>query len=460
MKTAALPLLLAGHADYQQRLRAPSTLPLPGNVLVGNHSYYIRVNSSQPASTALSSEYISIGNKTYISYSGSLCVGSVVNINYSYTGCPLAPGNVFNVEMSNASGSFASPIVIGTLTSNATSGTIPVAVPANTANGSGYKMRLTTSNPVAMFMQETGFGVGSSYIYADYNGSQMCAGGTATVTYDATGCLNTFQSGNVFTVQLSNASGSFASPVNIGTRTTTDPDGSINVTLPANLASANYYNGYQIRVVSSNPAITGSGNSVWADAGITDIYLTSYPSGGLCANGSIAVGFQTYGCTPSSSNIYRLQMSTTSAFTSATNIGSLTSTTTGGTVTGTIPAGTTGIRYFRVVSTSPVQLYSDYFSKNVGQPVITVGTVADDCAGSMLPVPYTTSGCAYGSGNVFTVELSSNGGSFSTPVALGTVASTAASGTLNVGNIPSSTSYGNSYRVRVKSSNPASDWAY
>lgn len=61
-----------------------------------------------------------------------------------------------------------------------------------------------------------------------------------------------FRSGNVFSVQLSNASGSFASPTVIGTKTT-NTDDSITYVIPRTASAGN---GYRIRVIASAPADT------------------------------------------------------------------------------------------------------------------------------------------------------------------------------------------------------------
>ncbi len=68
----------------------------------------------------------------------------------------------------------------------------------------------------------------------------------------------TFNAGNVYTVQLSDASGSFASPTDIGTLSSTANSGSISFTIPATVASGS---GYVIRIISDNPATTGSTSS-------------------------------------------------------------------------------------------------------------------------------------------------------------------------------------------------------
>ncbi|MFN8297139.1 MAG: HYR domain-containing protein [Chitinophagales bacterium] len=89
--------------------------------------------------------------------------------------------------------------------------------------------------------------------------STYCAGTAVSVPYTISG---TYNSGNVFTAQLSNSSGSFASPVNIGTLTSTS-SGTISATIPPGTVGGA---GYLIRVVSSNPVITTDlGTSVTID---------------------------------------------------------------------------------------------------------------------------------------------------------------------------------------------------
>ncbi|MBN2727693.1 MAG: hypothetical protein JXR53_00560 [Bacteroidales bacterium] len=65
---------------------------------------------------------------------------------------------------------------------------------------------------------------------------------------------DTVNAGNIFTAQLSNASGSFASPVNIGLLTDT-LSGTIIAQIPLATPPGT---GYRVRVVSSNPAMVGS----------------------------------------------------------------------------------------------------------------------------------------------------------------------------------------------------------
>ena len=91
-----------------------------------------------------------------------------------------------------------------------------------------------------------------------------CAGDTTTVTYNATG---TFNAGNLFRAQLSDALGSFAVPTVIGAVSSTALSGGIPCTVPAAALTGA---GYRIRVVSSNISVIGSDNG-------TNIIINQYP---------------------------------------------------------------------------------------------------------------------------------------------------------------------------------------
>ena len=88
--------------------------------------------------------------------------------------------------------------------------------------------------------------------------SSFCQNGELDVPYTISGSYN---SGNVFTAQLSDETGSFASATAIGTLTATSA-GTISATLPNLLTSGT---NYRIRVVSSDPAVTGSDNGTDLD---------------------------------------------------------------------------------------------------------------------------------------------------------------------------------------------------
>lgn len=73
-------------------------------------------------------------------------VGFPLTVNFTTTGTPVAATD-FDAELSDANGSFASPVVIGTLNTTSTSGAISAEIPANTPAGSGYLVRVTSASP-------------------------------------------------------------------------------------------------------------------------------------------------------------------------------------------------------------------------------------------------------------------------------------------------------------------------
>jgi hypothetical protein len=80
--------------------------------------------------------------------SSLICQGASIGVPYTATGT-WGAGNVFTLQLSDASGSFAAPVAIGTLASNA-SGTVPGLVPANTPPGAGYRLRVVGSDPLTV----------------------------------------------------------------------------------------------------------------------------------------------------------------------------------------------------------------------------------------------------------------------------------------------------------------------
>ncbi len=74
------------------------------------------------------------------------CAGDSISIPY-YVNYNFRSGNIFKVQLSNASGSFASPVTLANITGT-TSGIAKTVIPANTPAGAGYRLRVTASNPV------------------------------------------------------------------------------------------------------------------------------------------------------------------------------------------------------------------------------------------------------------------------------------------------------------------------
>jgi len=107
-----------------------------------------------------------------------------------------------------------------------------------------------------------------------------------TVPFTVTGTVN---AGNTYTAQLSDASGSFATPLAIGTlASAANGTLSISATVPAGTAAGT---GYRIRVTASDPAATGTdnGSNITINA-LPVVAATGTPTNGvMCAGSSVAI---------------------------------------------------------------------------------------------------------------------------------------------------------------------------
>lgn len=197
---------------------------------------------------------------------GPYCAGATgIDVPFTSSSATFNVANIFTVQLSDAAGSFASPTAIGTLTSTATSGTVTgCTIPAAAAAGTGYRIRVVSSSNAF-----TGTDNGSNITittatvsttttaYGPFCISDLDSTTSFNVGYGST-CSAAFNAGNVFTAQLSNAAGSFAAPITIGTLTSTAGTGSIPCRIPPGIAAGT---GYRIRIVSSSPALTAANNN-------------------------------------------------------------------------------------------------------------------------------------------------------------------------------------------------------
>ncbi|HUM45388.1 MAG TPA: T9SS type A sorting domain-containing protein [Chitinophagales bacterium] len=90
-------------------------------------------------------------------------------------------------------------------------------------------------------------------IAASLDDENFCPGEPLEIAYNSKGIFNP---GNIFTAQLSDENGNFSSPISIGNIAAT-ASGNIPVIIPATVSAGDQY---LIRIVSSDPPVTGSDN--------------------------------------------------------------------------------------------------------------------------------------------------------------------------------------------------------
>jgi len=110
------------------------------NCLPGAEIYLTPATTSSQITCSLST-----GTTPNSKYCVTSSLGAATTIGFTSTG-PFT-GNTYTAQLSNSTGSFASPVTIGTLTSNLNSGTINCTIPANTPSGTGYLIRVISSSP-------------------------------------------------------------------------------------------------------------------------------------------------------------------------------------------------------------------------------------------------------------------------------------------------------------------------
>ena len=163
-----------------------------GNVYIaGNYQYKItslgtlsgsftnpNINTSNIFFGKIKDQYIRIGAVT----PPTLCPGSNITIPFTSYGLTFSGSNTFTAELSNASGDFTTPTIIGTTTSTGT-GSITATIPTTLPYGSGYIVRIRSSDTL-----KTGYNY-FAYADTDYRITLLCpapSSGFATTNITAT----------------------------------------------------------------------------------------------------------------------------------------------------------------------------------------------------------------------------------------------------------------------------------
>ncbi len=183
---------------------------------------------------------------------------------------PLCDGT-YRFELSNSSGNFpATPTSLGVFGINnpQTAGAVAVIIPGSTPPGSCYRVRLVRISPPPVIVGEASvcFAVQACpntittlapIVTTDPD--TVCSLSAIDVPFISRGVFN---ANNIYIAQLSDSSGSFNNPQTLGTlpsSQTFDPaigamPGTVSGLIPRVPAGCNYY----IRVISTNPAVTGT----------------------------------------------------------------------------------------------------------------------------------------------------------------------------------------------------------
>ena len=218
----------------------------PSTNTLTNKLKFNGTNGSNPEYTNLIEIPVTI---TTSAVNSSNCVSASINVPYTIAGA-YDDGNVFTAQLSNATGSFTSPVTIGSITSTK-AGTINAVIPANTPPGSAYRIRVVANNPVV-----TGSDNGSNITInalpiITTGGGTICKGNSTTIT-----------AGGASTYSWSNGLGSGSSKtVNPTTNITytvtgTNTNGCINTSSTT----------VTVKALPSTPTITKNGNKLVSSA--------------------------------------------------------------------------------------------------------------------------------------------------------------------------------------------------
>jgi gliding motility-associated-like protein len=269
-------------------------------------------------------------------------------------------------------------------------------------------------------------------------GSPFCGCDSVHVPFTSVGI---FVAGNIYTAQLSDAVGSFATPVVIGTLASTANTDTIACFIPCGTLTGT---GYLIRVTSSTPSFTGADNGVNLTINPTvtpSVSIAAVAAGTFCTD--TAAVFTATSINGGGSPAYQWQIN-------GANVGVNSAVYT---ASGVLAVGDTVsvILTSNAVCASVSQVNADTI---LACSAITTGGITGSpfCSCDSVAVPFTSIG-VFVAGNVYTAQLSDSTGSFTSPTSIGTLSSIANIDTILCA-LPCSAFNGTAYRIRVIASTP------
>ncbi|MCS7189609.1 MAG: hypothetical protein NZ933_07390, partial [Bacteroidia bacterium] len=380
---------------------SPISLPVPSTLPSGTYTLRVRGNTNPPTiSNTLSISVVNVQSLACSVNPNPAQVGNSVSLTLAGVNMPSGP---FDIQMSPGDGSPLQiqngvpnlPFTFNHVYNLAGTYTVTFTI-THTASGCTG----TCQVPVTIQPPTT-----NTIDLLSINPSLVCAGSSITVNFTPTG---TFNAGNLFRVQLSDAGGSFSTPQNIGVGVTSP----ITATIPGTVASGMY----KVRVVSTSPVVVSDTMEVEV-VNLSSLSCSYTPVPGVVGS-PIVLSLDGSGL-PSGpfdisldadgdgnpdytqNNVNSLPYSFTHSYSAA------------GTYTANFilvhPAsGCRASCQVSVIVQAPAPNSIDLMSLS---PSIV-------CAGSTFDVVFSVTG-NFAMGNVFEVQLSDAGGSFSTPQNIG-----------------------------------------
>ena len=125
-------------------------------------------------------------------YGASYCTGSPLTVNFVALGV-FQTGNYFTIQLSDASGSFATPDSIGSMVSSGSNVTITGTIPLGTPSGTAYRVRIVSSNPV----KTSGYDNGENLVIQSPQPPALGVSGTGCQGIDS---LSLIGSGSIYQI--------------------------------------------------------------------------------------------------------------------------------------------------------------------------------------------------------------------------------------------------------------------